>query len=61
MPTQKCFKFSNILNNNLNSIRFYSTAFSSDVNSVKFYEDVYAMKKLIINDNKNKSGILSMN
>ena len=61
MPTQKCFKFSNILNNNLNSIRFYSTAFSSDVNSVKFYPpfrgDVYAMKKLIINDNKNKSGI----
>ena len=49
VPTQKCFKF-----NNMNFIKLYST--SSDV-SVKFYEDAFSMRKLIIQDNKNKSGI----
>nr|YP_010608762.1 hypothetical protein PNX16_mgp009 [Drechslerella dactyloides]WAN89842.1 hypothetical protein [Drechslerella dactyloides] len=59
VPIQKCFKF----NNNITKrdgihIRFYSTIpSSSNVDSVKFYEDSYAMKKLIIKDNKAKSGI----
>ena len=50
--------------------KFYST--SSDINSVKFYEDAFSrpsakfqppkvatgtMRKLILKDNKNKSGI----
>jgi hypothetical protein len=57
VPIQKYFKFNNVINNH-NYIRFYSTtSSSSDVNSIKFYEDAYAMKKLIIKDNKNKSGI----
>jgi group I intron endonuclease len=51
VPTQKCFKF----NNNIYCIKFYSTF--SDINSVKFYEDAFSMRKLIIKDNKNKSGI----
>lgn len=49
VPTQKCFK------NNMNCIKFYST--SSEVNSAKFYEDAFSMRKIIIKDNKNKSGI----
>ena len=49
VPIQKCFKFNTI-------IRSYSTN-SSDVNNVKFYEDAYSMRKLIIKDNINKSGI----
>lgn len=53
VPFQKCFKF-NILNS-LNYIRFYST--TPEVNSIKFYEDAYSMKKLILKENKNKSGI----
>jgi len=50
VPAQKCFKF------NLNCLRFYST-FSSNLNSAKIYEDAFSMRKLIIKDNKNKSGI----
>ena len=54
VPTQKCFKF------NINCKRFYST-FSSNVllrtKSAKIYEDAFSMRKLIIKDNKNKSGI----
>lgn len=42
---------------NLNSIRLFSTTSSSYVNSVKFYKDVYLLKQLIIEENKNKSGI----
>lgn len=57
VPTQKCFKFSNIINNDVNYIRSYSTTSSSDINSVKYYEDAYSMKKLIIKDNKNKAGL----
>jgi len=53
VPVQKCFKF-NIINNN-KYIRTYST--SSDINSIKFYEDAYSMRKTIIKDNENKSGI----
>ena len=56
VPIQKYFKF-NIIKNNRNYIRFYSTTPCSDINSIKFYEDAYLMKKLIIKDNKNKSGI----
>lgn len=52
VPTQKSFKFNN---NNINCIKFYSTF--SDVNSIKFYEDAFSMRKLIIKENKNKSGI----
>jgi group I intron endonuclease len=55
VPIKKCFKFK--INNNLNYIRFYSTTSEKDVNSMKFYEDAYLMKKLIIKDNKKKSGI----
>ena len=55
VPYQKCFKFNNL--KSLNYIRFYSTTPSSQVNSIKFYEDAYSMKKSIIEDNKNKSGI----
>ena len=49
VPTKKCFKF-----NNTNCIKFYST--SSDIN-VKFYEDAFSMRKLIIKENKDRSGI----
>ena len=62
VPTQKCFK----INSNMNFIKFYSSSASSNsenktnVNSVKFYEDVFSMKKLIIKDNKNKSGIYKL-
>jgi hypothetical protein len=55
VPIQKCFKFKSVIYNKDN-IRFYSTS-SSDVNNIKFYEDAYLMKKSIIKDNKNKSGI----
>ena len=48
VPSQKCFNF------NIQSIKFYST---SSVNSIKFYEDAFSMRKLIIKENKNKSGI----
>jgi group I intron endonuclease len=51
VPTQKCFKFNHI---NMNFRKFYST---SDVNSVKFYEDAFSMRKVIIKENKDKSGI----
>jgi group I intron endonuclease len=57
VPIQKCFKFNNVIKNKINYIRFYSTISSLGVNSIKFYEDAYSMKKLIIKDNKNKSGI----
>ena len=40
-----------------NYIRAYSTSPSPNVNSVKFYEDAYSMRKIIIKDNENKSGI----
>nr|YP_009568374.1 GIY-YIG endonuclease [Orbilia oligospora]QBL02005.1 GIY-YIG endonuclease [Orbilia oligospora]QID02758.1 GIY-YIG type homing endonuclease [Orbilia oligospora]QID02826.1 hypothetical protein [Orbilia oligospora] len=59
VPIQKCFKFNNnIIKYNRIHLRFYSIIpYSSNVDSVKFYEDAYSMKKLIINDNKAKSGI----
>nr|QJQ35429.1 GIY-YIG endonuclease [Fusarium bactridioides] len=56
MPTQKCFKFNSIYKF-FYSHRSYSTTPSSPVNSVKFYEDAFSMRKLIIKDNKDKSGI----
>lgn len=55
VPIQKCFKFSNIKKNDVKYIHFYST--TSYVNSIRFYEDAYSMKKWIIIENKNKSGI----
>ena len=55
VPIQKCFKFKNVIKKHY--IRFYSTISSGGVNGVKFYEDAYSMKKLIIQENKNKSGI----
>lgn len=51
VPSQKCFKLSSF---NIKNIKFYST---SPINSIKFYEDAFSMRKLIIKDNKNKSGI----
>ena len=56
VPTQKCFKF-NTIYKFYYSHRSYSTTPSSPVNSVKFYEDAFSMRKLIIKDNKDKSGI----
>jgi group I intron endonuclease len=54
VPTQKSFKF----NNSINCIKFYSTfSVAGAVNSIKFYEDAFSMRKLIIKENKNKSGI----
>jgi group I intron endonuclease len=62
VPIQKCFKL-NKISNNLKYVRCYSTKSAvdiknkiKDVNSV-YYEDSYLMKKLIIKNNKNKSGI----
>lgn len=58
MPIQKYFKFGDIIKYNLNSrVRLYSTTSPSDSHSIKFYEDPYSTKKLIIKDNKGKSGI----
>nr|YP_010391070.1 GIY-YIG endonuclease [Fusarium nepalense]UPX02383.1 GIY-YIG endonuclease [Fusarium nepalense]UPX02438.1 GIY-YIG endonuclease [Fusarium nepalense] len=56
MPTQKCFKFNSIYKFFSNNHRSYSTT-SSSSSSVKFYEDAFSMRKLIIKDNKDKSGI----
>lgn len=53
VPTQKCFKFNN--NKNIYCIKFYSTF--PEFKDVKFYEDAFSMRKSIIKDNKNKSGI----
>ena len=53
VPIQKCFKF-NIMNYN-NFIRTYST--SSSPESIKFYGHAYSMRKTIVKDNVNKSGI----
>lgn len=56
VPFQKCFKFKSLNNLGWSSyIRTYSTNSSS--NGVIFYEDAFSMKKQIIKDNKNKSGI----
>lgn len=49
VPTQKCFKFK--------IRRSYSTNVNPKTNNVKFYEDAFSMRKEIIKDNKNKSGI----
>ena len=58
MPIQKYFKFGGIIKYNLNSrVRLYSTTSVSDSHSIKFYEDPYSTKKLILKDNKGKSGI----
>lgn len=53
VPIQKSFKF-NILEQDLYR-RLYST--SSGSNIEKYYENAYLMKKSIIKDNKDKSGI----
>jgi group I intron endonuclease len=57
VPTQKCFKFNSIYKFFYNNHRSYSTTSSSPISSVKFYEDAFSMRKLIIKDNKDKSGI----
>ena len=46
-----------MVNNKNKYIRSYSTTSSSEDNSIKLYEDAYSMRKSIIKDNKNKSGI----
>lgn len=55
VPIQKCFNLNSVIYNKSNT-RFYSTS-SSEVNSEKYYDDSDLMKKLIIKDNKGKSGI----
>ena len=70
VPIQKCFKFNP--KNNYKYIRLYSTCSATSIDEtctekapivnsnsrdIKFYDDAYSMKKLIIKDNKNKSGI----
>lgn len=57
VPIQKCFKFKSLVNCNNVYTCSYSTMSSSNNNSVKIYEDAFLMKKSIIKDNKNKSGI----
>ena len=57
VPIQKCFKFKGLLKNSPNYIRSYSTTSRLDDHSTKFYEDAYSMRKSIIKNNKNKSGI----
>ena len=54
VPIQKYFKFNNIFMKNLYR-RFYSVP--SDPNIEKYYEYAYLMKKSIIKENKDKSGI----
>ena len=55
VPIQKCFK--SLVKSNNKYTCSYSTMSSSNNKSIKFYEDAYSMKKSIIKDNKNKSGI----
>jgi GIY-YIG catalytic domain len=63
VPIQKCFKFNKIIKNNLyNPVRNYSTL-SSDllknntIDYIKVYENAFDMRKDILNENKDKSGI----
>ena len=64
VPIQKSSKFNNILFKNglYTSKQTYSTLSynplkTDDINYVKFYENVFDMKKDILNENKGKSGI----
>lgn len=54
---QKGFKFNNLINNNVNYSRLYSTIPLLNLINVKFYDDPFLLKKLILKDNKGKSGI----
>lgn len=54
VPFQKCFKLKIL--NNVNYIRTYSTN-SSNIDNTILYQDAFSMKKQIIKDNKDKSGI----
>lgn len=54
---QKCFKFNNLIKNNVNYIRLYSTIPFLNLINVKFYDDPFMLKKSILKDNKGKSGI----
>jgi len=64
VPIQKSSKFNKILLKNgvYTSKHTYSTLSNNslkndDINYVKFYENVFDMKKDILNENKGKSGI----
>jgi len=60
VPIRKYFKFKySPLNSKIyTAIRTYSVMSNKDdIISDKFYEDVYSMKKIIIEENKGKSGI----
>jgi len=63
VPIQKCSKFSNtfLKNRIYTPIRTYATFpndyLSNNINYVKKYEDTFDMKKHILKENKDKSGI----
>ena len=66
MPIQKCSKLNNnlIKNGVYISKHTYSTVSKNSLknkndnnNCVKFYENLFDMKKIILNENKGKSGI----
>jgi group I intron endonuclease len=63
VPIQKCFKFNYLIKNNIyNSVRSYSTLSgnplkNSNIDYIKVYENALDMRKDILNENKDKSGI----
>jgi group I intron endonuclease len=63
VPIQKCFKLSYnylIKNNISNSVRSYSTLSDNslkNIDYIKLYENALDMRKNILNENKDKSGI----
>jgi group I intron endonuclease len=63
VPIQKCFKFNYLIKNNIyNFVRSYSTLSGNSLKNrkidyIKVYENALDMRKDILNENKDKSGI----
>jgi group I intron endonuclease len=63
VPIQKCFKFNYLIKNNIyNFVRSYSTLSGNSLQNrkidyIKVYENALDMRKDILNENKDKSGI----